>query len=88
MADLGPVGGYSIRHHVFERTEMARALEMLAAAEMERTRAGARHVRNVPIVRELAEDRRLLAIASHFVGRSAFPAPSIIVASRSSICAI
>jgi ectoine hydroxylase-related dioxygenase (phytanoyl-CoA dioxygenase family) len=52
---------------------MARALEMLAAAEMERTRAGARHVLNVPVVRALADDRRLVAIASHFVGAAPTP---------------
>ena len=73
MKDLGPARGYSIRHHVFERTEMARALEILAAAEMERTRAGARHVLNIPIVRELAGDRRLVDMAAQFVGAAPMP---------------
>jgi ectoine hydroxylase-related dioxygenase (phytanoyl-CoA dioxygenase family) len=65
--------GYSIHHQVFERTEMAHTLEMLAAAEMDRTKAGARHVLNVPIVRELAEDRRLMMIASQFTGDEPIP---------------
>jgi Phytanoyl-CoA dioxygenase (PhyH) len=60
--------GYSIYDRVFERSEMARTLERLAAAEMDRTKAGARHVLNVPIVRELADDPRLAGIASEFVG--------------------
>ena len=65
--------GYSIHHDVFERTEMARVLDGLAAAEVYRTKAGARHVLKVPAVRELAEDRRLLTIASQFVGAAPVP---------------
>jgi ectoine hydroxylase-related dioxygenase (phytanoyl-CoA dioxygenase family) len=65
--------GYSIHHHVFERTEMARTLEMLASADIERTKAGARHVLGVPIVHELAKDRRLMAIAARFAGNAPIP---------------
>lgn len=60
--------GYSIYEHVFHRSEMARALDALSAADLERTKAGARHVLTVPVVRELADDPRLLAIAQEFVG--------------------
>lgn len=63
--------GYSIYEQVFERSDMARTVAELGTAEMERTKAGARHVLRVPIVRELAGDRRLARIASQFVG----PAP-------------
>jgi ectoine hydroxylase-related dioxygenase (phytanoyl-CoA dioxygenase family) len=63
--------GYSIYEQIFERSEMAHALAELRAAAMDRTKAGARHVLNVPVVRGLADDRRLVTIASHFVG----PAP-------------
>ena len=60
--------GYSIFDHVFQRSEMSRVVEALAAAHLERTKAGARHVLNVPAVRELSADPRLISIASQFVG--------------------
>jgi hypothetical protein len=44
--------GYSIFDRVFARAEMMRVLETLTAATVERTRAGARHVLNVPVIRE------------------------------------
>ena len=47
--------------------------EALAAATVERTKAGARHVLKVPAVRELAADSRLIEIASQFVGTTAAP---------------
>lgn len=37
------------------------------------TKAGARHVLNVPVVRDLSADPRLLAIARQFVGAAAVP---------------
>jgi hypothetical protein len=36
--------GYSIRDHVFSRTDMAGVGQALADATVERTKAGARHV--------------------------------------------
>lgn len=63
--------GYSIYEPIFERTEMASAVEALAQAETARTRAGARHVLTVPVVRALATDPRLVNIAAHFVGPEA-----------------
>jgi len=65
--------GYSIYEEVFEHSEMAHAVAELAVAEMDRTKAGARHVLKVPIVRELADDQRLKSIASQFVGPAAVP---------------
>ena len=65
--------GYSIRDQVFERSEMTRTLEALARARMDRTKAGARHVLAVPIVRDLAGDRRLLAVAAVFLGTTPIP---------------
>ena len=65
--------GYDIYDQVFERSEMGRMLGELGAAVMDRTRAGARHVLKVPSVRELANDRRLLTIASRFVGPAPVP---------------
>jgi hypothetical protein len=60
--------GYSIFDRIFEPAEMVRAVGVLADAELSRSKAGARHVLAVPAVRELANDARLLQIASSFVG--------------------
>lgn len=65
--------GYSINQQVFERAEMTRVLEALDQAPFTRTRAGARHLLRVPVVRELATDPRLLLIAAHFVGSNPVP---------------
>lgn len=64
--------GYWIYAHVFERTEMVSAVEGLGQAQIRRTKAGARHVLAVPVVRALATDPRLVSIAAQFVG----PAPT------------
>jgi len=65
--------GYSIRHDVFDRREMLGAAVALDEAPISRTKAGARHVLSVPVVRELARDRRLLEIAAPFVGPTPVP---------------
>lgn len=63
--------GYSIFKQVFERTEMLGVVETLAGDALQRTRAGARHLLNVPIVRDLSADPRMLGIAREFVGPKA-----------------
>lgn len=63
--------GYSIHECVFDPAEMAVAIDALAGADMVRTKAGARHVLGVPIVRALANDPRMIRLAAEFVG----PAP-------------
>lgn len=65
--------GYSIVEGGFARRDMERVLEDLSSAQLERTKAGARHVLGVPIVRELSSDPRMLAIATEFVGPGAVP---------------
>jgi len=65
--------GYSIVPGVFARSEMIDVLETFSTANLERTKAGARHVLTVPVVRRLASDPRMLAIASQFVGPAAVP---------------
>jgi hypothetical protein len=60
--------GYSIHEDVFERAEMARMLESLAQADIARTKARARHVLSVPVVRDLASDPRLIDMAGRFLG--------------------
>ena len=67
------VPGYSIRDHVFSPTDMEGVGEALAAATVERTKAGARHVLKVPAVRELGADSRLIEVARQFVGPTATP---------------
>ena len=64
--------GYSVLEEVFERAEMVGVLERLADAP-QRTRAGARHLLSVPVVRDLANDPRMLDIARQFVGPTAMP---------------
>jgi ectoine hydroxylase-related dioxygenase (phytanoyl-CoA dioxygenase family) len=41
--------------------------------EVPRTKAGARHVLSVPVVREVALDARMRALAARFVGETAVP---------------
>ena len=65
--------GYAIYDGVFDRSTMLQTLVALAAADLQRTRAGARHVLGAPAVRQLSEDPRLLEIASQFVGGGAVP---------------
>jgi Phytanoyl-CoA dioxygenase (PhyH) len=65
--------GHAILQEVFERREMLRVADALDEAPIGRTKAGARHVLSVPVVRELAGDSRLLEIAASFVG--AIPVP-------------
>jgi Phytanoyl-CoA dioxygenase (PhyH) len=65
--------GHSILQKVFERQEMLRVADALDAAPIGRTKAGARHVLSVPVVRELAGDPRLLEIAAAFVGTTPVP---------------
>jgi hypothetical protein len=67
------VSGHSILQKVFERREMLRVADALDEAPIGRTKAGARHVLSVPVLRELAGDPRLLEIAASFVG--AIPVP-------------
>jgi ectoine hydroxylase-related dioxygenase (phytanoyl-CoA dioxygenase family) len=65
--------GYAIYSHVFRRLEIEQVLEALSADGIERTRAGARRILAIPAVRQLANDARLLTIATDFVGPTAVP---------------
>jgi len=65
--------GYSIHERVFDRREMAQLVEALNSADIERTKAGARHVLKQPAVRKLSNDRRLMMLASEFVGPAPIP---------------
>jgi hypothetical protein len=63
--------GHAIFEQVFSRTETQRVLQVLASAPLQRTRAGARHVISIPVVRDLSDDPRLTIIATQFVGTGA-----------------
>jgi len=65
--------GYAIYERVFEAVRMTSVLNALSEAAIARSKAGARHVLSVSIVRELALDRRLIEIATRFVGDGAAP---------------
>ena len=65
--------GYSVREDVFDRSEMVRVAERLAADAPQRTRAGARHLLTLPVVRDLSFDRRMLDLARLFIGATATP---------------
>ena len=65
--------GHHIFDNFFRRMEMVRMLEALSTADVDRTKAGARHVMAVPVVRDLASDSRMLRIAREFLGPTAVP---------------
>jgi hypothetical protein len=65
--------GYAIWDQVFDQDEMTRVLRALATADLQRTRAGARHVLGVDAVKGIAQDVRLLELAARFVGSGAVP---------------
>jgi len=60
--------GYSITKKVFERSEIAQIREALVAADLARTKAGARHVLSLPGVKRLASNPALVALAASFIG--------------------
>ncbi|HEX5216639.1 MAG TPA: phytanoyl-CoA dioxygenase family protein [Vicinamibacterales bacterium] len=58
---------------VFSKTEMADVSTALEQAPLDRTKAGARHVLGVPAFTRLANDARMLAIASTYLNASPVP---------------
>jgi len=65
--------GYAICHAAIARDETAQLLEAICGAGSARTRAGARHLLNVPAVRTIAEDPRLQQLAAQFLGQGPVP---------------
>jgi ectoine hydroxylase-related dioxygenase (phytanoyl-CoA dioxygenase family) len=64
---------YYIVSDVFARADMRQLAEDLSRADVDRTKAGARHILGVPAVHAVAKDPRMLAIAQSFVGLPAVP---------------
>ena len=76
MAALIPGGnddGFRIVSGVLDPAETSHLLRTLGASPLARSRAGARHLMKHPALSDVANDPRLLAIASGFLGPSAVP---------------
>ena len=65
--------GFRIVNGTLDPGETSHLLRTLEASPLTRSRAGARHVMKQPAVSDVANDPRLLAIASGFLGPSAVP---------------
>ena len=65
--------GHRIFDGVFTPSEMQELLGRLSTADLERTKAGARHLLRMTVVRKLAGDVRMLELARGFLGPSAVP---------------
>jgi len=65
--------GFSITEPLFERQAMDRVSQTLLAADLARTKAGARHVLRMPLVRALAKDPTLVDLAAEFIGGTPIP---------------
>jgi len=65
--------GYFCQEQVFDRPTMAIIRDALERADLSRTKAGARHVLQVPAVRDLAHHSSLISLAASFVGTRPVP---------------
>jgi ectoine hydroxylase-related dioxygenase (phytanoyl-CoA dioxygenase family) len=65
--------GFAIIEVVFDRTAIAELARTLEASDLDRSRAGARHLMNHPAVSAVAADPRMVAIAGRFLGETAIP---------------
>ena len=72
MADSANAG-YGIFSNVWRSDEVAALATTLAQADLDRSRAGARHLLTQPAVAALARDPRMLAIARQFLHTEPFP---------------
>jgi ectoine hydroxylase-related dioxygenase (phytanoyl-CoA dioxygenase family) len=65
--------GYAIQPGIFSPVEIGRLKSALAGEELTRSRAGARHMLSAKPIAALANDERLLEIASRWLGGRAIP---------------
>jgi hypothetical protein len=70
---LGMTNGVEIVPNVLDQSEAANVATELQHSTLERSRAGARHLMHVPVVKRIACDSRLVTIAARFVGPTALP---------------
>jgi len=65
--------GFAIARGVIEAGKAESALAHLEAANLSRSRAGARHILDQPCVQKLAKDPRVLHLAREILGANALP---------------
>jgi ectoine hydroxylase-related dioxygenase (phytanoyl-CoA dioxygenase family) len=65
--------GHGVVDGILTPAEMRDVLQQLSHAALERTKAGARHLLRLDVVRQLADDPRILSLARQFVGAAATP---------------
>jgi hypothetical protein len=65
--------GFSIVEAVLDETEVAELARALETPDLDRSRAGARHLMNRPAVSAVAADSRMVAIAGRFLGETVIP---------------
>ena len=65
--------GFTIIEAVLDGTEVAELARTLESADLDRSRAGARHLMSHPAVSDVAVDPRMVAIAGRFLGETAIP---------------
>jgi ectoine hydroxylase-related dioxygenase (phytanoyl-CoA dioxygenase family) len=65
--------GFAIIEAALDGTEVAELARTLETSDLDRSRAGARHLMNRPAVSAVAEDPRMVAIAGQFLGERAIP---------------
>jgi hypothetical protein len=65
--------GFEIVQRVLDQSEATNVATELRHSTLVRSRAGARHLMRVPLVKQLARDSRLVTIAARFVGPEAVP---------------
>ena len=65
--------GFSVIHNVFPNSECMRILDHLSNWKVGRSRAGTRHLMSCPAISSLANDTRLIALASTALSEPAIP---------------
>jgi ectoine hydroxylase-related dioxygenase (phytanoyl-CoA dioxygenase family) len=65
--------GFSIVEAVLDETEVAELARALETPDLDRSRAGARHLMKRPAVTAVAADSRMVAIAGRFLGETVIP---------------
>jgi ectoine hydroxylase-related dioxygenase (phytanoyl-CoA dioxygenase family) len=65
--------GFTIIEAVLDATEVAELARTIEMSDLDRSRAGARHLMNHPAVSAVAADPRTVAIAARFLGETAIP---------------
>jgi ectoine hydroxylase-related dioxygenase (phytanoyl-CoA dioxygenase family) len=65
--------GYAVLPGIFPSSEISAITAELSRSQLQRSRAGARHILTVPVVSSVAHDLRLLTIAHGVLGETAVP---------------